>query len=142
MPNDKETHIAELLAAPVLGRFATVDTDTHQPHLVPLWFLWDGESAWISSFKGTRKVKELRSNLRAALLVEPDGQHPSPLQAVLLEGAVELVESPQDFISEQALRIYTKYLGDQGALASEPQSWAHDPQGLIICLRPEKIIAW
>lgn len=142
MPNDKEAQIAELLAAPVLGRLATSNPNTNQPHAVPLWFLWDGEIAWISSFNGTRKIKDLRANPRAALLVEPDDKHPSLLQAVLLEGPIELIEAPRDFIAEQALRIYTKYLGEQGALAPEPQSWAQDLQGLIIRLRPEKIVAW
>ena len=142
MSDDKDTLIRQLLAAPVLGRLATSDPRTGQPHVVPLWFLWDGEYAWMSAFKDTRKVKELRRNPRAALLVEPNSSHPSPLQAVLLEGSVDLIEAPPEFIAEQALRIYVLYLGEQGVLASEPQSWAYDPQNLLIRLHPDRVFAW
>jgi len=142
MTSDKQTQIDDLLAQPVLARLATADASTGQPHAVPLWFLWDGESAWISSFSGTRKIKTLLDNPRAALLIEPDAAHPSPLQAVLLQGKVEIIREPREFIAQQAIAIYTRYMGEQGVLAEEPQSWAHDPSGLLLRIRPEKVVAW
>lgn len=142
MTTDKQFQINELLSQPVLARLATAEAATGQPHVVPLWYLWDGECAWISSFSGTRKIKMLQGNPRAALLIEPDAAHPSPLQAVLLKGPVELIREPRDFIASKAIAIYTRYMGEQGVLAEEPQSWAHDPDGLILCLRPEKTFFW
>ena len=142
MNNDKQSQIDELLAQPVLARLATADAATGQPHVVPLWFLWDGEALWISSFSGTRKIKELLANPRAAVLIEPDAAHPSPLQAVLFKGPVEIIREPRDFIARQAIAIYTRYMGAEGVQAAEPQSWAHDPAGLLLRLLPEKVIAW
>ena len=142
MTAEKQAQIDDLLAQPVLARLATSEADTGQPHVVPLWFLWDGEFAWISSFSGTRKIKMLRGNPRTALLIEPDADHPSPLQAVLLQGAAEIIREPRDFVARQAIAIYTRYMGEQGVLADEPQSWAHDPSGLLLRIRPEKVTAW
>jgi len=142
MTSEKQSQIDALLAQPVLARLATADATTGQPHVVPLWFLWDGEALWISSFSATRKIKTLQENPRAAVLVEPDAAHPSPLQAVLLQGPAEIIRQPRDFVARQAITIYTRYMGEQGVLADEPQSWAHDPQGLLLRILPEKVIAW
>jgi general stress protein 26 len=137
----KQELIDELLSLPVLARLATTNVHTLQPHVVPLWFLWDGTSAWISSFVSTRKIKDLHSNPHAALLVEPK-QEGYKLQAVLLEGKVEVIAEPRDFVASQSLKIYTHYLGPQGVLAADPQTWAVDPENRLIKLTPERVIAW
>lgn len=142
MTPDKQTQINQLLAQPVLARLATAHPATGQPHVVPVWFLWDGETVWISSFKNTHKLKILEENPRAAVLIEPDAAHPSPLQAVLFQGAVEIIRQPAEFIANQAIAIYTLYMGADGVQGVEPQSWAHDPDGLLLRLRPERTIAW
>ncbi len=43
------------------------------PHLVPIWFSWDGERLFIASKPGARKVRILRENARLMLAIgEPD----------------------------------------------------------------------
>jgi hypothetical protein len=142
MDAEKEQHMHALLTEPVLARLATADPQTLQPHVVPVWFLWDGSSIWISAFVSTRKVKELMKNPRCAVLVEPAQPKGSPLQAVLLEGASELVGEPASLVVEMSSRIYTKYLGAEGVLAAEPQSWMHDPENRLVKLTPEKKMTW
>jgi general stress protein 26 len=137
----KQELIDELLSLPILARLATANAKTLQPHVVPLWFLWDGSSAWISSFVSTRKIRDLISNENVALLIEPKVEG-FKLQAVLLEGPAELIAEPREFVTSQALKIYTHYLGSQGVLAAEPQSWAADPENRLIKLTPKRIIAW
>lgn len=137
----KQELIDELLAQPVLARLATTNAKTLQPHMVIVWFLWDGTHAWVSAFSSTRKVKDLQSNPRAALLIEPK-QESFKLQAVLLEGPVELISEPRDFVASQALKIYAHYLGPQGVQAADPQSWAVDPENRLVKLTPERVIAW
>ncbi len=139
--DEKQAAIQKLLGQPVLARLATAHARTNQPHVVPVWFLWDGECIWISSFSGTRKARELKGNPRCAVLVEPPPGS-SGLQGVLLEGKAELVTSPQPFIQEMSLRIYSLYLGPEGVLAPDPQSWARDPENLLVRLKPEHIYSW
>ncbi|OGO66341.1 MAG: hypothetical protein A2030_08985 [Chloroflexi bacterium RBG_19FT_COMBO_50_10] len=139
--SDRKALIEAVLAEPVLARLATTNPKTMQPHVVPVWFAWDGEYVWISSFVSTRKIRELKHNPRGAVLIESK-QEGSKLQAVLLEGSVELVTQPRQLVSEIANRIYIRYLGHDGVKDAEPQSWLNDPENLLIKLTPERIISW
>lgn len=137
----QEPRVVELLAQTVLARLGTANPHTHQPHVVPVWFLWDGEALWISAFTSTRKVKDVLRNRRIAVLVEPQELEGSPLQAVLFEGACE-VYAEQPFVAEMAERIYAKYMGPEGVQSEQPQSWKGDPENRVIRLVPEKVFVW
>lgn len=122
----------------VLARLATARDG--QPHVVPVWFYWDGESIWISAFRSTRKVKDLLRNPLCAVLVEP--KETTGLQAVLLEGRAELINAPDPRVVEMSECIYTRYLGPDGVLAEEPQSWIHDAENTLVRLKPTKTFVW
>jgi general stress protein 26 len=139
--SDRKDLIESVLAEAVLARLATTNPKTMQPHVVPVWFMWDGEYVWVSSFVRTRKIRELKINPRGAVLIESK-QEGGKLQAVLLEGTVELVAQPRQLVSEIASRIYIRYLGPDGIKDPEPQSWLNDPQNLLIKLTPKRIISW
>ncbi len=139
--SDRKLLIESVLAEPVLARLATTNPETLQPHVVPVWFMWDGDSVWISSFVSTHKIRELKHNPRGAVLIESKHEG-GKLTAVLLEGAVELVTEPRPLVSEIANRIYIRYLGLEGVKEREPQSWLKDPENLLIKLTPERIISW
>ena len=138
---DRMASIEAVLAEPVLARLATTNPKTMQPHVVPVWFAWDGECVWISSFISTRKIRELQKNPQGAVLIESK-QEEGKLTAVLLEGPVALVTEPRQLVSEIASRIYIRYLGNEGLMDNEPQSWLNDPENLLIKLTPKRIISW
>ena len=133
--------IDQFLAEPILARIATVDPDTHQPHVVPVWFAWDGQSIWISSYSNTRKIQELKRNPLCAIVIDTAENGKSP-SAVLCEGRAELVTTPRDDLEQKITRLYVKYLGEEGVLAPAPQEWIVDPHNLLIKLAPDKIYAW
>ncbi len=132
--------VQEFLAEPHLARLATCDPRTLQPHVVPVWYEWDGENAWISSFRSTRKIGELKRNPLASLIIDI-GRPGETQKAVLLEGPVELITDPAEGV-ERGQHIYSRYLGEEGALAPEPQSWLHDPEHLLIKLTPRWVQTW
>ena len=142
MDVDEEQLAQALLTEPVLARLATANPKTLQPHVVPVWFLWDGSSVWISAFVSTRKVKDLLKNPRCAVLIEPVLLQGNPLQAVLLEGTAELIHEPASLVAEMSERIYAKYMGPEGVLAPEPQSWKQDPENRLVRLTPERRMVW
>jgi nitroimidazol reductase NimA-like FMN-containing flavoprotein (pyridoxamine 5'-phosphate oxidase superfamily) len=138
---NNKAQIEETLNEVVLARLATANIRSSQPHVVPVWFLWDGESIYISAFTSTRKIKDLQGNQKCSILIEPvPGE--GKLQAVLLEGTSELISQPRQLVEEISLRIYTRYLGTEGVLAEEPQSWSKDPENLIVKLKPERVFSW
>jgi len=140
MDAEKQRKIEALLARPILARLATA-SPTGQPHVVPVWFLWEQGAAWVSSYRSTRKVKDLERNPRCALVVDlpkaTDG-----ITAVLLEGEVELLAGSRPEVRLRIERLYLKYLGAKGILKKEPQEWLNSPENLLIKLSPKKIASW
>ena len=137
----KKNRIDNCLVQTVLARIATADLVTGQPHVVPVWYAWDGESVWISAFKSTRKVKELQRNPRCSIVID-EARSGTENWGVVLEGEVELVSEPQEFLEEMTTRIYIRYLGRDGVMAEDPQSWIKDPENLLIKLTPQKTYSW
>ncbi len=137
---DRAARLTAFLEAPHLARLATVAPETLQPHVVPVWFLWDGASVWISSYSSTRKVRELRQNPNCAVVIDVP-PNADQLAGVLFEGAAELLTEPA-LVQAMATRIYTRYLGPEGVLAAEPQEWIHAPENLLIKLTPARTMLW
>ncbi len=110
---EKKKFINEFLEEPLIARMATVDVKG-QPHVVPVWYGWDGKSIWISSFSNTRKVNELKINPKISVSI--DASMNGRTKAVILEGEVELVREPGDFLQKQFHWIYERYLGEKGVM--------------------------
>ena len=84
---------------------------------------------------------DLGQNPRLSISIDVAEQN-GATRAVILEGKSELITEPREFIASQSHWIYKRYLGDEGVLAKEPQSWIHDPENLLIKLTPEDIYTW
>lgn len=132
--------IAEFLTRRVLGRLATASPDG-QPHVVPVWFLWEDGVIWISSYRSTRKVIDLERNPKCALVVDVEHAEDG-LTAVMLEGRAELVSIPPRAVRQRIERVYTKYLGAEGVLEKDPQEWLNSTENVLIKLTPTRVKAW
>lgn len=141
IPSERKAQIEAVLAQAVTAKLATANPKTAQPHVVPVWFWWDGERIWISAFSSTRKVKELRLNRRCSILVEPlPGS--GGLQGVLLEGVAELIDDDRERVAQLSARIYARYLTAEELQAEAPQSWMAYPENTLISLHPDKVWAF
>ena len=137
---EKQAQIEALLTGePVLARLATVNPKTLQPHVTPVWFLWDGANLWISVFISTRKAKDIAKNRKIAVLIEP--KNPQDLQAVLLEGPCEFIEQPRDLVASMSLKIYIRYVGAEKITDTE-RSWTVDPENRLVKLTPQHTYSW
>jgi PPOX class probable F420-dependent enzyme len=128
------------LSRPIIARIATVSPDQH-PHVVPVWYLWDGTSLWISSYRSSRKMRDLQANPACSVVID-EAESGVDYQAVLMEGQVEVIDQPADAVKEKFTEIYSHYLGPAGVLAPDPQEWINDPDNALIKLTPEKIKTW
>ena len=63
-----EKEIQEFLSIPRLARMATIQNG--KPHLVPVWYFYDGTNIIVSSPKGTKKTKNLQSNPNVSIIVD------------------------------------------------------------------------
>lgn len=73
-------------------RFATASSKG-EPHVVPVSYVWDQGYACIVTDYGTKKLKNLRENPHAAILVDTNGTQ----KLLLLSGPVEIVEKGEEY---------------------------------------------
>jgi general stress protein 26 len=128
------------LDQPLLARMATASAATVQPHVVPVWYLWDGQSIWVHGHSSTRKFKELAANPACSIIVD-HATSGVDFWAVLLEGQAELITDPAVVVLV-AERIYVRYIGAEGLLDPVPQSWIHDAESLLLKLTPSRTVTW
>ena len=73
-------------------RFATA-SKTGEPHVVPVSYVWQDNCAYIVTDYGTRKLRNLRENPQAAILVDAAGTQ----KLLLITGPVELIEKGEEY---------------------------------------------
>ena len=61
LTKERDAHIDERLRAELMMWLSTVQPDG-RPHLVPVWFLWDGRTILIFSRPNQQKLRNLRHN--------------------------------------------------------------------------------
>jgi nitroimidazol reductase NimA-like FMN-containing flavoprotein (pyridoxamine 5'-phosphate oxidase superfamily) len=111
-----------------------------QPHVVPVWFWWDGEYMFAETGVEFRKARNLRDNPKCSVVVD-DTQGGLRFWGIFMEGEAELISEPVDWIQDMVRLIYRKYLGTEGMLAPTPQTMINSSH-VIIKFRPQKIISW
>ena len=73
-------------------RFATASR-TGEPHVVPVSYVWQDNYAYIVTDYGTRKLRNLRENPQAAILIDTSGTQ----KLLLISGPVELIEKGEEY---------------------------------------------
>jgi PPOX class probable F420-dependent enzyme len=103
------------------------------PHLVPIWFLWDGEVILIFSMPKNQKLRNLRQNNRVVLGI-PSGGGASN---ILVEGQAELLSAGE---VTTTLPAYAEKYGDLiTAIGLDPQAMARQ-YSEAIRVTPAKIV--
>lgn len=87
LANAREAHIDHRLRGEPVIWLATVRPDG-RPHLVPVWFFWDGTSILIFSQPNQRKLRNIAHNPRVMLALDTADQGDD---VVTLEGLAELL---------------------------------------------------
>jgi nitroimidazol reductase NimA-like FMN-containing flavoprotein (pyridoxamine 5'-phosphate oxidase superfamily) len=86
---EKEVHFLEQNE---MCRFASA-SKKGEPHVVPVSYVWQDNHAYIVTDYHTRKLKNLRENPHAALLVDTSGTQ----KLLLLSGPVEIIEKGEEY---------------------------------------------
>jgi nitroimidazol reductase NimA-like FMN-containing flavoprotein (pyridoxamine 5'-phosphate oxidase superfamily) len=82
----------DFLKSNELCRFATASRKG-EPHVVPVSYIWDQDYAYVVTDYGTRKLKNLRENPHAAVLVDSSETQ----KLLLLSGPVEIIEKGEEY---------------------------------------------
>jgi PPOX class probable F420-dependent enzyme len=92
------------------AKLATVSADGC-PHVVPVWFVLDGDDVIFTTHETSRKGASLRRDPRVAMCV--DDERP-PYAFVMISGAATLSTKPDDLL-QWATRIGGRYMGNDRA---------------------------
>ncbi|GGY32028.1 PPOX class F420-dependent oxidoreductase [Streptomyces djakartensis] len=92
------------------GKLSTVRADG-SPHVVPVWFLLDGDEVVFNTGKDSVKGRNLARDGRVALCVDDDRP---PYSFVVVRGRARLVED-LDEVRHWATRIGARYMGEERA---------------------------
>jgi PPOX class probable F420-dependent enzyme len=106
-----------------------------QPHVMPVWFVLDGEELVFNTGADTVKGRNLRRDGRAAVIV--DEEQP-PYAFVHIRGRVSLSEEPEELL-RFATEIGGRYMGPERAEEFGRRNAV--PGELLVRLRPERVIA-
>jgi PPOX class probable F420-dependent enzyme len=106
------------------------------PHLVPIWFSWDGERVLIASKPHARKVANLRANPSVMLaLGEPDDD----FDVGMIEGVAELLDAPaRHVLPATHLAKYAAQMRAIGLTADEFLA----TYSQVIGIRPTRFLPW
>jgi PPOX class probable F420-dependent enzyme len=130
----KEEARAFLAEGTRTGKLATVRKDG-RPHVVPIWFVLDGDDLIFTTGADTVKGKALRRDDRAALCV--DDERP-PFAFVAIEGTVSISEDV-DAMRKWATQIGGRYMGADRADAFGQRNAV--PGELLVRVSPARIVA-
>jgi PPOX class probable F420-dependent enzyme len=114
---------------------STVSPDG-SPHLVPIWFSWDGETVLIASKPGAKKVTNLRANPSVMLaLGEPDDD----FDVGMIQGVAELPAEPASALLPAA--HLAKYRAQMATIGLTRDEFLRT-YSQVIRIRPTRFLPW
>lgn len=118
LSGENGAHIDERLRTDLILWLATVRPDG-RPHLVPVWFLWDGSAILVFSIADNQKVKNLRQNNHVSLALDDTYEGDD---VVRLEGTAELLNDPN--LTPLMPAYVAKYAGELAEMESSAEKMA------------------
>ena len=133
--------IEEFLSTPKVARIATIQDG--KPHVVPVWYYYDGTNILVSTTKGARKAKNLQTNPNVSITIDDvEGKLEDisflNAKAVIVEGIGELKD---DINNSFAKKMYERYVG-KNALSNPMVRFSVNLPRYILVVKPTKIISW
>lgn len=113
------------------------------PIALPVWFVVDRGTIYVSTPARTKKVARLRNDSRVSFLVE-SGMRWAELRAVQVNGRAAFVDAP-DTLRMVGERLDAKYAGFRTARSSMPTATKDHYGGgrAVIGITPEgRIVSW
>ena len=107
---------------------------TGAPHLIPIWFTWEGGAAYMFTSRTSAKWRNIQVQPYASLCVD---RRDPPYAAVILSGPITEVDRPvYEIISSMALR----YLGDKEGQEFADRYKDNPPSSVAFRLTPDSVV--
>lgn len=133
---DKATYQAFMQEGTRTGKLATVREDG-RPHVVPVWFVMDGDDVIFTTMNNTVKGKNIIRDPRVTISV--DEQKPG-YSFVMFEGEAEILDPTPEEQLEWTTKIARRYMGDE--LAEEYGKRNAVPDELLVRVKSTSVVAF
>ncbi len=131
----KHAHVDARLRAETILWLSTVRPDG-RPHLVPVWFLWDGASISIYSQPDTQKMRNLAANPAVTVALEALDEGGD---VAIIEGEAQVAAAAG--APEVAAAYLDKYAAGIAGLGDTPEGMLGAYSSLIR-VTPRRLLAW
>ena len=108
-----------------------------RPHLMPLWFVRDGERLRGWTFAKSQKAKNLERDARATLQLETGDQY-DQLRGVMIE-AETVIHRGAEIVAALGTKIYERYTGHSGV---EEMVAAQAAKRIGLQFVPRRVASW
>ena len=130
--------IEDLLNLAIPAHLATLDP-TGFPRIVPLWFLWENGSFYLSSMQQSRHVQDLARDPHVSLCIAVEESQTEagyrPFRQIMARGYAQVQPDPNAIWSR---KLISKYItGQAGVLRAEREA---GKSHVVIVLRPERFL--
>ncbi len=134
MPTQKKAiltrSIRRFLGEPRTARLATIGRDGY-PHIVPIWFILDGDDILFATDRDERKVWNARRNPRGAVVIGGDPERDTA--GYMIQGDLRVEEED---VGRTTRRLAKRYHAEDEA---EAEGWA-ESESVVLRLEPKKVI--
>jgi PPOX class probable F420-dependent enzyme len=124
--------VRRFLGKPRLARLCTVGPDGY-PHIVPMYFMRQGDDIVFGSDRDERKVRNALANPKAAVVV--GGDPGTDESGYMIQGGLTIEDDPDHAILTKLLRRYESKEEVEQHLAE----WA-ERDTVVIRLKPKRVI--
>jgi PPOX class probable F420-dependent enzyme len=130
--------VDELLELRLIASLATVASDGI-PHVVAMWFRRDGDALLMPTSQHTLKVRHLRRDPRAAVMVDLS-RAGLDLRGVLVRGVAELVDGRDARALNRS--IHERYVTERGLADPEVESYLTSGDDVTIRVPFDRVVTW
>ena len=137
-----DAELQDFLAEQKIVSVATIGPNG-RPHLVPLWYVVDGDDLRGWTYAKSQKAKNLERDPHATLQIE-DGVDYAELRGVMFECDVDVERDPEK-VADYGMALFARYgPGDDGELPDEVRQMVLKQAEKRIGLRfvPTRTVSW
>jgi PPOX class probable F420-dependent enzyme len=123
-------------ASPAMLAYVGTTFEDGTPHVVPVWFRWDGDALTIWTHEDRPWVRNLRRDQRVTVVIAEDEP---PFAGVTMQGTVETRTADDGETMAEIRAITRRYLPEE-EVDAYVAGWPN--LRTIARLRPDRIRAW
>jgi hypothetical protein len=107
-------------------------------HLVPMWFLWDGEAILIPTNHATQKTRNLERDPHASVMID-DSRAGFDLRGITIMGEVSLMRAPDSFRLNRSIHLKYISVAERDSAGIDAYLSTDD---VTIHVHPTRAFAW